>query len=255
MRDKVSTKATAEAALRELPSVLGAFVREDINGHPREVHLLITPGPSPRDLAHDVRSLLQDRLGVHIDQRIISIAQLSKDHDPLPLGPLPELLAAADIKADAEADDALAKAAPPRSEIAAAPAAMPRVIYQGIESSARDGQVEIRVRLSWQGRDFDGEALELDGGFGRIRAAASATLRAAAAAGEGRIRFDLESAATTRALGREYIMITALASSPALGRRPLTLIGAQPLEFDAETTAALATLQAINRTLALALMP
>jgi hypothetical protein len=45
-------------------------------------------------------------------------------------------------------------------------------------------------------------------------------------------------------------LIAALASGPTLGRRPLTLIGAQPLEFDAETTATLATLQAINRILA-----
>ena len=35
------TKAEAEAVLRELPSVLGAFVREDVYGHPREVHLLV----------------------------------------------------------------------------------------------------------------------------------------------------------------------------------------------------------------------
>lgn len=251
MRDKASTKATAEAALRELPSVLGAFVREDINGHPREVHLLITPGPNPRDLALDVRSLLQDRLGVHIDQRIISIAQLSQDFDPLPEGPLPESTAAAEFDADAEANGDVANAAPPLSQ--AMHVATPRVIYQGIESTSREGRVEIRVRLAWQGKDYSGEGREMDGGLGRIRAAASATLRAATDTCDGRVRFDLDSAAITRALGREYILITALASSPTLGRRPLTLLGAQPLEFDVETTAALATLQAINRIMALAL--
>lgn len=243
MRDKVSTKATAEAALRELPSVLGAFVREDVNGHPREVHLLIAPGPNARDLAHDVRSLLQERLGVHVDQRVISIAQLSKDLDPLPPGSLLETPATVELEARAEVAATTAKAAPPR----------PRVVYQGIESTAREGRVEIRVRLSWQDRDYAGEGREMDGGLGRIRAAATATLRAATAACEGSVRFDLESASTTRALGREYILVTALASAPALGRRPLTLIGAQPLEFDAETSAALATLQAINRILALML--
>jgi hypothetical protein len=240
MRDKVSTKATAEAALRELPSVLGAFVREDVNGHPREVHLLITPGPNPRDLAHDIRALLQDRLGIQIDQRIISIAQLSRELDPVPPGIFLESPAAAAIESRTEVAELLAKAGP----------VMPRVVYQGLESSAREGWVEVRVRVTWQEREFVGQGRELDGGLGRIRAAASATLRAATAACKGRARFDLESAAATRALGREYVLIAALASGPTLGRRPLTLIGAQPLEFDAETTATLATLQAINRILA-----
>src|SRR5690606_938810 len=65
---KIHTKARAEAILRELPSVLGAFVREDVNGHPREVHLLIAPGPEPRLLARDIRDLLEERLGVFVDQ-------------------------------------------------------------------------------------------------------------------------------------------------------------------------------------------
>jgi AraC-like DNA-binding protein len=75
--EKVHTKEAAEALLRELPSVLGAFVREDINGHPREIHLLVGPGPSVKLLAQDVRDLLEERLEVPIDHRIISIAQLA----------------------------------------------------------------------------------------------------------------------------------------------------------------------------------
>ncbi len=254
MTNRVSTKATAEAALRELPAVLGAFVREDMNGHPREVHLLVTPGPNPRDLAREVRELLQDRLGLHVDQRVISIAQLSKDLDPLPPGAIEEIDAATanpaplipgPQPAPTAASVTIAPTAPP--------AAVPRVIYQGIESSTREGRIEVRVRLSYRGQEYTGEGKELDGGLGRIRAAAIATLRAAAAACAGRLLLDLESASTTRALGREYILVSVLASATILGRRPLTLIGAQPLEFDAETTAALATLQAINRVLALVL--
>ena len=52
-----------------------AFVREDVHGDPREVHLLIRPGPEPRALATDVRELLEERLGVPVAQRITSIAQ------------------------------------------------------------------------------------------------------------------------------------------------------------------------------------
>src|SRR5512135_2137009 len=77
--DKIRTKEAAEATLRELPSVIGAFVREDIYGHPREVHLLVKAGPNVRLLARDVRELLEERLQVPVDQRIISIAQVSGD--------------------------------------------------------------------------------------------------------------------------------------------------------------------------------
>src|SRR5688500_17211699 len=80
-----STKDTAEALLRELPSVIGACVREDAFGHPREVHLLVRAGPNPRHLAYDVRDLLEERLGLPIDQRVISIAQLAPGKEPGPL--------------------------------------------------------------------------------------------------------------------------------------------------------------------------
>lgn len=285
MRDKAGTKATAEAALRELPSVLGAFVQEDINGHPREVHLLVGPGQNPRDLALDVRSLLQSRLGIHVDQRVISIAQLSNEFDRMPAESMAEGAAGQsaivteislpeDAPSSVSATDssmvesvstmespATASAAPSISRPATSPRSapvgtrrtIPRVIYQGLESSTREGRVEVRVRLAWQDQEYIGEEGELDGGLGRIRAAAIATLNAAEKVCSGQIRFDLESASTTSALGREYILISAHAASPILGRRPLTLIGAQPLEFDSETTAALATLQAINRILPLAL--
>lgn len=74
---KIRTKDAAEAALRELPSVLGVRVREDVYGHPREVHVLVKSGPNVRNLALDIRELLEERLGIPVDQRVISIAQLA----------------------------------------------------------------------------------------------------------------------------------------------------------------------------------
>ena len=61
--DKTHTKDAAEAILLELPSVLGAFVREDINGHPREVHVLVGPGPEPRHLARS-RRMVQKQIWI-----------------------------------------------------------------------------------------------------------------------------------------------------------------------------------------------
>jgi hypothetical protein len=222
--EKTHTKETAEALLRDLPSVLGAYVREDINGHPREVHLLVGPGPNVRVLAQDVRDLLQERLGVPIDQRIISIAQLTES--------LPEF----------SGETAVA------DTIAIAPTE-PRVIYRGVEVNRGMSGVHVRVRLEWRGKLVVTDAVELDISDGRMRAAARAVIQNTNAMCGERVRFELESASTLRALDREYVLVVVLAAAPEFGRKPLTLVGAQPVEHEVEEAAALATLKALNRVL------
>lgn len=234
--DKIRTKEAAEDTLRELPSVLGAYVREDIYGHPREVHLLVAPGPNVRHLARDVRDLLEERLQVPIDQRIISIAQVTRDPSESPVEEVPEIVSASP-------EDAVAASA-------AEPPANPRLVFGGIESMYRDARVVVRVRLAWRGAEYVGEGNELDAGMGRVRAAASAALRAAATACENSLRLDLEGASTIRAFERDYILVAALAAGPSLGRRPLSLTGAHPDEGDIATAGALAALKAVNRVVA-----
>ncbi len=292
------TKETAEAILRELPSVRGAFVREDVNGHPREVHILVGPGPEPRHLARDIRELLEERLGVPVDQRVISIAQLSDRINEIPIEELyaagPDATGGAPSAAlgpggaaagasgagstggsgggvDADPRSGRGSASGSASGGAMTPAASTsgasgpaaiaargdpaeaRVRFEGVESSTRHGRTEVRVRVAWRGALFEGSGEEIEGGQGRIRAAAAAALRAASEACAGRLRLELDAASVVAALGREYVLVSALAVSPLVGRRPLPLAGAHPLENGAETSAALAALQASNRVLALAL--
>ena len=225
--EKIRTKEAAEATLRELPSVIGAFVREDVYGHPREVHLLVAAGPNVRHLARDVRELLEERLQVPVDQRIISIAQVARDPRETPVEEVPELATPAAAE-DVDATD-------------------PRLVFGGTECMVRDARVVVRVRLTWHGEEFLGEASELDAGMGRVRAAATAALRAAAAAVRDSLRLELQGASSVRAFERDYVLVSALAAGPALGRRPLPLVGAQPAEGDEPTAAALAALQAVNR--------
>jgi hypothetical protein len=298
------TKEAAEAVLRELPSVIGAFVREDINGHPREVHLLVRAGPNARHLAYDVRDLLEERLGVPIDQRVISIAQLAEGRRPGP-----ELASAAGMNADsavtpvasatptgpatltgpatpmgpatssasavhADSGPAVAAAQGPGSTApvaAAQPAAAvpevesagpaadlapelePRVRFAAISIEAMDNRVRARVSLDFNGEERIGEALGLDTEPARLRTAAAATLIAVDSTCVGRSRFEVEHVAVETAFGREYVLVSVLASSPYLGRRPIPLAGAHPVDMDAESAAALAALKAVNRTLSLVL--
>ncbi len=236
--ERIRTKETAEATLRELPSVIGAFVREDIYGHPREVHLLVKPGPNVRHLARDVRDLLEERLQVPVDQRIISIAQVTADPSTPPAAatePAPEPPAGTPVEEGSPFE--------------------PRLMFGGLESMFRDARVVIRVRLRWRQEEFEGESAEVDAGSGRVRAAATAALRAAAAAARENVRFELEGAAAIRAFERDYVLVSALATAPSLGRRPLVLVGAQPAEDDPATAAALAALKAVNRVVSLRLKP
>lgn len=235
--EKIRTKEAAESLLRELPSVIGAFVREDIFGHPREVHLLVRPGPNVKHLARDVRDLLEERLRVPVDQRVISIAQLETD----PSAP--------ELAADEEESGA---AASPQEEDEGSAVAR-RLLFEGIEAMMRDARVVVRVRLGHRGEEHTGEGAELDAGNGRVRAAATATLRAATSATRDLLRFDLDSASVVRAFGREYALVAVLAVSRSVGRRPITLVGAQPIEGDEASAAALATLKAVNRTAGLQL--
>ncbi len=229
---KTHTKEAAETVLRELPSVVGAFVREDVNGHPREVHLLVGPGPNPRHLAGDVRELLEERLGIPVDQRVISIAQLAVSPDDLSLGlgDPGEITAGAMDGADEEEEEL-----------------EPRIRFQSLETQTREGTVMVRVRINVRDRVVTGEAAELDAGPARMRACANAALNAAAHACHQRIRFQLDAATPIRAFGREYVLVNVLASAAMLGRKPVSLVGAQPLEDDADHAAAFAALKAVNR--------
>lgn len=255
---RISTKATAEAVLRELPSVLGAYVSEDIEGHPREIHILVRHGPDPAALARDIRGLLEERLGVPVDQRVISIAQLARDAaDEVPT-------AAPGSGASIDPDEATGygEAGPGADRSADAgprddertDAANGRPIFAGLESTTVSGHVTVSVRLEWEGEESEGMAEAVDTVPGRARAAATATLRSAVRApwNEG-LNLELDFASIVQALDGDYVLVSVLAMSSRLGRRPLPLVGAHPVESDVESAAALAALKAVNRVLSMAL--
>lgn len=295
------TKAAAESLLRELPSVLGACVHEDVNGNPREVHILVRSGPDLRNLSHDIRDLLEEHLSVPVDQRVISIAQLaasaendvdlptdpeSRATDPGELGqnradengaemPPSGNSAVADQIVASEGTGAAGDRGTARDSVGAGPlsdaspafetaprdlpskavveqANRTRLKLQGVETRREENRVTVTVRLGGTTESW-GEATEPDVGNGRARAAVRATLQAATAAVDDLIRLELEGASITRVLDRELVLVSLVAISPLLGRRPRMLVGAQPVEGRVEMAAVLAALKASNRTLLLAL--
>lgn len=230
------TKAEAEAVLRELPSVIGAFVREDVYGHPREVHLLVKPGPMARDLARDVRDLLEEKLGVPVDQRVISIAQVAEN------GPtLDEALG--------RGAHAPAAAAEPEPE---APTQR-RLTLVRVETTRSLGWIEARVVLARGDEEFEGSAREVETSAGAPRAGARATGAAITAACEPALRVDVDTVSLLAAFDREQVLVSATGASRLFGRSLRTLVGAHPVEADYVEAGALAMLKATNRVAALAL--
>ena len=228
------TKAEAEAVLRELPSVLGAFVREDVYGHPREVHILVKAGTVPRDLARDVRDMLEERLGVPVDQRVISIAQVAEN-------------------GGTSLKDALGpEASAPATAAAAAPAPK-RVSFLRIESTRTLGWIETKAIVMRGDTEFEGSAREVESPGGGARAGARAIAAALSSACGDALRIDVASVSLQSAVDREHALATIVAASPLFGRSARTLVGAQPVDGDAVEAAALAVLKATNRVVELAL--
>ena len=249
---RISNKAAAEAVLRELPSVLGAYVSEDLEGHPREIHLLVRHGPDTAGLARDIRGLLEERLGIPIDQRVISIAQLAPDPDleAVPDDAARELVGGTPGGKDRPTEGAESRAMDEPTPVAGRP------LFAGLESTTTSGHVRVTVRLDWRGDVSEGSSEAVDTQVGRARASASATLRSAASAPWNRaLGLELDFASRVQAMDGEYILVGVLGMSSRLGRRPVPLVGAHPVETDVETAAALATLKAINRILSVELRP
>ena len=229
------TKAEAEAVLRDLPSVLGAFVREDVHGHPREVHLLVRHGSVARDLARDVRDLLEEKLGVPVDQRVISIAQVAANGTTLEEA-LPGM-------SDGGAGGGTTAAVEPAT----------RLELLRVESTRSLGWIETRALLRRGEAEFEGSAREVESTAGAARAGARATAAALSAACLPGLRVDIQTVSLVSAFDREHALVATTAASPLFGRTLRTLVGSQPVESDPAEAAALAVLKATNRVVALAL--
>jgi hypothetical protein len=222
--EQLAFKENAENVLRAMPSVIGAFVQPDAFGRPREIHLLVEPGPRPREFAEQVKAVLESKLRIPIDQRIISIAQLARPRTTTqaPAEPVPR------------------------------PAHHERVLLAGVNSGISGGRTRVTIHLTRGEDQFQGEAVEVAAEDGSTRAAARATLEAINAMSED-ARFGLDYATTIDAFGRRYILVSASVSSPRFGRRSIAVAGAQLIEGEIEGAAALAALKAVNRLLQFAL--
>lgn len=248
-----------ERLLSSLAGVISAHVVTDSTGRPIEIHILSEAEVHPKQVVRNVESALSAGLGIEIDRRIVSVAQVRTPVEATENGRPEE-------GAD-EAPSGTAAAGVPRGRSAAAAAGAPRngavkkgrgkpevrlqperepsrLQYVRFESRRDAERCECEVILRDGDREVTGTGSGPDTAAGRAEAAARAVLEAIGHARNGEVRLVLEGAVISASRGRSYIIVSAHA---LLDRVNVALAGAAPLARSPEEAGILAALQATNR--------
>ena len=230
-QDPISRAADAEKLLGSLAGVVSAHVVADATGEIVEIHILSAPDLHPKQMVRNVESALSAGLGLTIDRRVVSVAQLRSDVDSngyRPGAPRTEPGADGDHR-DEPAHEGVEEE--PRLEF---------VRYE----SRRDAELcTCEVVLRSGDDEVAGAGSGPDTAAGRTEAAARAVFDGLANARPD-ITVELEAAVISSIRGRSYVIVAAQA---VLQRNSVRLAGAAPLARSPEEAAILAALQATNR--------
>lgn len=226
-----------ERLLCSLAGVVSARVVANPLGRLDEIHILASPMFSPKQIVRNVESALSAGLGITIDRRIVSVAQIRRDA----LEP-----AAAEMLEGAGATSSSEHATPqPATPTAAIPDATDaRLVFVRFDARSRThAESECSVTLQRDATTFRGEGVGEGTLHGRALAGARAAFAALASACEQQ-DLGLEAATTVESNGRKYVLVAARALD---GRNTVALTGVAPIGRSPEEAAILATLQATNR--------
>lgn len=207
------TAQAVEELVAQVPGVASCRVVTNDWGAIEELHVIGTLERHPKQISRDIQSALQAGLGLAVDHRKISIAQLHGLEPTLP---------------------------PPRL----------RLLNVDVISDLTQGQMRVRVVL---GQENDPDAVytgEAQGGYGRLqilRLSAEATLLAVnqvVAAGRA---FAFEDVSQVQLHGAEAVVVTlSLLAQPRTGE---LLAGVALIKHDVPDAVVRATLDAVNRPL------
>jgi hypothetical protein len=213
----------AQRLLAALGGIVSARAVADESGRLAEIHVLASPEFHPKQIVRNIESALSAGLGIIVDRRIISVAQLRSDADT-PFA-------------------ARAKSATPRPATPAArqPRRVVYVQYDAKASAPMDSHC--RVVLMRGEEQLAGSATGVNTAQGRADAAARAVLNALQSGG-GMSGVGLEGTALVQAHGKTYVLVSARLVS---GRHTRTLTGIATLSRSPEEAAIFAALQATNR--------
>jgi hypothetical protein len=225
----------AERLLTALAGVISAHVVTDDGGGLIEIHVLATSELHPKQVVRNIESALSAGLGIQVDRRIVSVAQIradtngamDRDEDvPPPDLPVPLGDGAREPAPEAPSEEALT-----------------RLEFVRYEARRLDDRCHCDVVLRDGDEEIVGSGSGPDTPGGRAEAAARAVLDAVSRLRSG-VDLRLEGAVIARARGRRFMIVSARA---LLDRATVHLSGAASLQNSPEEAAILASLQASNR--------
>lgn len=222
-----SSAGEAEQLLNSLTGIVSAHVVADNDGKIVEIHILSTPEIQAKRVVRNVESALTAGLGIHIDRRIVSVAQIED-------GSIAATESIAPIL-EREVD------AGPRHEPQHRRHRFEFVRYSARREIARESTCEVVLRSDES--EFSGIGFGSDTLQGRAQAAARAVFDALANA-RGDHELALEHATIVEAQGYSFVLV---AGRALLGRDAIALAGAARLVRSPEEAAILAALHATNR--------
>ncbi len=213
-----------EARVERLVSCLAGVVSvraiagED--GRLQEIHVLTTPELQPKQVVRNVESALSAGMGLEIDRRIVSVAQVRDRHY-------------ADVPAQLPLE--------PRTTTAVGAQRLVLVRYDTWMHDSE--QAHCRVVLRRDGDEYVGVGAGSSSANGRAGAAARALFEAVAGSRSDE-DLALEDAMVVETQGRSFVMVAAHALT---GRQTVPLTGVAAVSRSPEEAAILAGLQATNR--------
>jgi hypothetical protein len=225
-RDKVFPLEDVERTLTGLKDVRTARIVTDREGDILEVHAVASSDRSPKQIARDVESMLVAKLGIQIDHRKISIAQVDHAED------VPEEQAGAPRAGDEPQDDP------------DLPSGERRVEFIGVSVAQSHLTAEARVELAMNGLTTVSALNGADSTDSVLRIVAEATIQGVQRFFEDDSVFTVTSVEQITVGGKPIIAVNVCHLAE---RQEKVLVGACPVNGDVPRAAALATLDAVNR--------
>ncbi len=229
-RDQVFPLEDVERALTGLKDVRSARIVTNGAGGILEIHVVADTARSAKMVARDVESILVAKIGLSIDHRKISVAQVEGEET-----------AEASPTSQAEAKPAKRVEAPAGLYLAPEDK---RIEFVGVSLAQSNLVAQARVELSRDGVGTVAEATGADSTDSVLRIVAEATMEAVQRYFENGGLFTV-TAVEQMTVGGKPIVVVVVAH--VYERSERTLVGACPTSGDVPRAVALATLDAVNR--------
>jgi hypothetical protein len=226
MESPIYPASEIEELVTALHGVMATSVVLDGSGRIEEIHVLANSRTHPKQIVRNIESALSAGLGVVVDRRAISVAQVRPEHDDLVSDALDE-------------PDETPPATSDPDDVAGG-----RFIFVGYDARTQpDLEAACRVSIRRGNTVFSGSGNGPSTPLGRAQSAARAVFAAIATARRSD-SMGLEGVTIAESHGRSYVLVAAHVGA---GRGTVPLTGIAALQKSPEEAAILAALQATNR--------